>query len=112
MVNYHRLLDDRQLGTKQPVIAWTSLYEHYVNHGVPQIAGATCRSTKHRFPVLESEKKGSTHQGYYWVYYSPLTRSAVIRLISKAEVAMAPRRCYRTLTGIAGPPRLLGVYER
>lgn len=47
------------------------LYEHLVsdvkNKGYLQIDETPIR-------VLESNKKGATHQGYYWVYHSPIDR--------------------------------------
>jgi transposase len=27
--------------------------------------------------VLESQKKSSCHQGYYWVYHSPISRTVL-----------------------------------
>jgi len=28
-------------------------------------------------PVLDKNKKGKTHRGYYWVYHSPLDKTVV-----------------------------------
>ena len=47
------------------------LYEHQLAHTKSQ---GYLQVDETPVPVLESEKKGKTHQGYYWVYYSPLTR--------------------------------------
>ena len=50
------------------------LYQHYVAHTKSR---GYLQVDETPIPVLESDKKGSTHQGYYWVYYSPLTRSVL-----------------------------------
>jgi transposase len=50
------------------------LYEHYVAHTKSQ---GYLQVDETPIPVLESDKPGKTHQGYYWVYYSPLTRSVL-----------------------------------
>lgn len=50
------------------------LYEHYIAHSKAQ---GYLQIDETPVPVLESDKKGSTHQGYYWVYYSPLSRSVL-----------------------------------
>ncbi len=31
-------------------------------------------------PVLDKQKKGKTHRGYYWIYHSPLEKNGVLRL--------------------------------
>ena len=51
--------------------ALSILYEHYVAHAKTQ---GYLQIDETPVPVLESDKKGSTHKGYYWVYYSPLSR--------------------------------------
>ncbi|MBK8635441.1 MAG: transposase [Saprospiraceae bacterium] len=40
--------------------------------------------------VLDSDKPGSTHQGYQWVYHSP-ERRLVLFDYRKAEVCTVPR---------------------
>jgi transposase len=47
------------------------LYEHCLAHAKTQ---GYLQIDETPVPVLDSDKKGSTHQGYYWVYYSPLSR--------------------------------------
>lgn len=49
-------------------------YEHYLEHTTSQ---GYLQIDETPIPVLESKKKGKTHKGYYWVYYSPLTRTVL-----------------------------------
>ena len=49
-------------------------YEHYVEHTKSQ---GYLQIDETPIPVLESKEKGKTHKGYYWVYYSPLTRTVL-----------------------------------
>lgn len=50
------------------------VYKHQVAHTKSQ---GYLQVDETPIPVLESEKKGKTHKGYYWVYYSPLTRTVL-----------------------------------
>lgn len=54
---------------KEALILLEPLYEQLLNHikskGYLQVDETPIK-------VLESSKKGSAHQGYYWVYYSPI----------------------------------------
>ena len=47
--------------------------------------------------VLESNKKGSTHQGYYWVYHSPITKSVLFD--------------YQPSRSMRGPSKLLSGFQ-
>jgi len=47
--------------------------------------------------VLDSNKKGSTHQGYQWVYHSPIQKLALFN--------------YRKGRGQNGPKELLAGYN-
>ncbi len=40
--------------------------------------------------VLESEKKGATHKGYYWVYYDPIAQLLIFQY-HKSRAGEAPR---------------------
>jgi len=55
--------------TKEALIRLEPLYEQLV-FDIRQQGYLQCDETP--IKVLESEKKGSCHQGWYWVYHSPL----------------------------------------
>jgi len=83
------------------------LYEHYVNHVKSQ---GYLQVDETPVPVLESEKKGSTHQGYYWVYYSPLTRSVLFDY-QQGRGRDGPSQMLQNFTGYMQTDGY-GVYER
>jgi transposase len=60
--------------TKQSLDRLEPLYEHLVadtkSKGYLQVDETPIR-------VLERDKKGSTHQGYYWVYHSPIDKTVM-----------------------------------
>lgn len=68
-------------------------YDHYVEHTTAQ---GYLQIDETPIPVLESKKKGTTHRGYYWVYYSPLTRTVLFD--------------YQPGRGRAGPAKMLDTF--
>jgi transposase len=83
------------------------LYEHLVadtkSKGYLQVDETPIR-------VLDSQKKGSTHQGYYWVYHSPI-ENTVLFDYQPGRSSQAPERI---LTGFEGYLQTDGykVYEQ
>jgi transposase len=61
------------------------------------LARATFRLTKHLLKVLDPNKKGTTHQGYYWVYNAPLQNAVFYD--------------YRQGRGREGPAKLLENFK-
>ena len=47
--------------------------------------------------VLDSDKKGATHQGYYWVYHSPVDKTVLFD--------------YQPTRGASGPERILSSFR-
>lgn len=83
------------------------LYQHYVVHTKSQ---GYLQVDETPVPVLESDKKGSTHQGYYWVYYSPLTRSVLFDY-QQGRGRDGPSQMLQNFTGYMQTDGY-GVYER
>lgn len=83
------------------------LYEHYIAHARTQ---GYLQIDETPVPVLDSEKKGSTHQGYYWVYYSPLSRSVLFDY-QQGRGRDGPSQMLANFTGYMQTDGY-GVYER
>lgn len=83
------------------------LYEHYIAHSKAQ---GYLQIDETPVPVLESDKKGSTHQGYYWVYYSPLSRSVLFDY-QQGRGRDGPSLMLQNFTGYMQTDGY-GVYER
>jgi hypothetical protein len=49
-------------------------------------------------PVLDSSKEGSTHKGYYWVFYAPLTH-LIMFIYHKSRGGDAPREVLKDFQG-------------
>ena len=59
---------------KQSLERLEPLYEHLVEDTKSK---GYIQADETPIQVLESEKKGSTHQGYYWVYHSPIDKTVL-----------------------------------
>ena len=49
-------------------------------------------------PVLDKSKKGKTHQGYHWVYYSPFEKTVFFDY-HKGRSREGPRQLLKNFTG-------------
>jgi len=70
------------------------LYDHLVTDTKSQ---GYLQADETPIKVLESRKKGSCHQGYYWVYHNPMSRSVLFD--------------YQPTRGAPGPKRILEDFK-
>lgn len=70
------------------------LYEKHKEH---ILAARYLQVDETPIPVLTTEKKGSAHKGYFWVYYDPLTKTALFD--------------YRPGRGAEGPGEILRDFK-
>jgi transposase len=63
---------------------------------IPKPKG-TCKPTKRRSRYWNRAKKGSCHQGYYWVYHNPINKSVLFD--------------YQPTRGEPGPKRILDGFK-
>jgi len=81
--------------TRETLLKLEPLYEQLVLDTKKQ-GYLQCDETP--IKVLESEKKGSSHQGWYWVYHSPLDKTVLFDY-SPTRGAAAPLSMLENFTG-------------
>lgn len=80
--------------TRQGLIKLAILYEHIVAETKSQ---GYLQVDETRIKVLESNKKGAAHQGWYWVYYAPINGSVLFE--------------YQPTRKRAGPEKMLDGFQ-